>query len=501
MKAKIITKSGLRRSKKSGLLTLLFFIVVIIKVSGQNCQIPFIFYNDTIPNSIVFVDYSPNATSWLWDFGDSAVSSLQFTNHTYTTSGEYNVCLTIFDSTQSCTDTFCHTVFVGNCQPFIYVFPCENSNIVQFLMGSNGEPTNLVWDFGDGTQSNEIDPLHTYNQQGTYYVCLTSYDTVQMCTSNFCYSILVGGSNPHVILSACDGNWSSSSTWANGHIPLQTDTVIITHNVILDNNVSVLPPGILIISSTGELCGNYNLDAQFITNGSMQVNNLTSEGDCVNHAYLGTEGSYSGSGSSSWQMDGPVCIGCPSVCNPTYTCCSGHFILYPDTIPHNWIVENQAVGIAPITYLWNWGDSTTSTGATPSHIYNTAGYYNICLTITDGGGCTSTYCDSAANIYKNGNAIINVNVILSPTSIVEQVQTDKSLTIYPNPSNGQFNIINENQNKINSIEIYNTFGERIYTIRNIKQQYEIDLSSYPKGIYFVKFDNGTKIYNRKVIVQ
>ena len=79
--------------------------------------------------------------------------------------------------------------------------------------------------------------------------------------------------------------------------------------------------------------------------------------------------------------------------------CSAAFIIQPDTIPHTWIATNFALGISPITYTWDWDDgSPTSSGPTPSHIYSTPGYYNICLTITDSTGCTSTYCDSSTYI-------------------------------------------------------------------------------------------------------
>ena len=45
------------------------------------------------------------------------------------------------------------------------------------------------------------------------------------------------------------------------------------------------------------------------------------------------------------------------------------------------------------------------------------------------------------------------------------------------------------------------YGEKVYTVSNIKQQMQIDISALPKGIYFVKVYEGTKIYNQKIIVQ
>ncbi len=77
---------------------------------------------------------------------------------------------------------------------------------------------------------------------------------------------------------------------------------------------------------------------------------------------------------------------------------------------------------------------------------------------------------------------------------------DQSLTIYPNPSSGIFTISSKSQ--ITSVEIYNLFGERIYSDFNfnIKTIKAFDLSGSPKGIYFVKVQNGTKGINKKIVI-
>lgn len=47
------------------------------------------------PLEATFTDASTNTpTSWLWDFGDSATSTLQNPTHTYTAAGSYTVTLT-----------------------------------------------------------------------------------------------------------------------------------------------------------------------------------------------------------------------------------------------------------------------------------------------------------------------------------------------------------------------------------------------------------------------
>lgn len=47
-----------------------------------------------------------------------------------------------------------------------------------------------------------------------------------------------------------------------------------------------------------------------------------------------------------------------------------------------------------LTWLWDFGDYTTSTLQTPAHTYSAPGLYYVCLTITDSNTCSDTFCDS-----------------------------------------------------------------------------------------------------------
>jgi hypothetical protein len=74
-----------------------------------------------------------------------------------------------------------------------------------------------------------------------------------------------------------------------------------------------------------------------------------------------------------------------------------------------------------------------------------------------------------------------------------------SISIFPNPSEGKFQIKSSGA-EIRRLEIYDALGKRIYLNSKYRQETnEIDLSRYPKGIYFVKIFDGLKIYTEKIV--
>jgi len=78
---------------------------------------------------------------------------------------------------------------------------------------------------------------------------------------------------------------------------------------------------------------------------------------------------------------------------------------------------------------------------------------------------------------------------------------DGNITVYPNPTCGKFTISSDKP--INSVEIYNLLGERIYSDFTFNRQIskEIDLSDRCQGVYAIKIYNGKGIYNCKIVVQ
>lgn len=52
--------------------------------------------------------------------------------------------------------------------------------------------------------------------------------------------------------------------------------------------------------------------------------------------------------------------------------------------------DNASVAWTPMTYLWSFGDETTSTEEEPMHTYATPGFYSVSLTVSTDSGCIAT---------------------------------------------------------------------------------------------------------------
>lgn len=146
---------------------------------------------------------------------------------------------------------------------------------------------------------------------------------------------------------------------------------------------------------------------------------------------------------------------------------------------------NQSVDA--ISWLWNFGDGTTSTLMNSTHSYSDTGYYCTWLTAIAAFGCK----DSVSKC-------IQVNSTLTSTNVLSE---NLKFAIYPNPSaDGHLTIELVQKNLDGIIVICNTLGEIVKTITTnqaMGQVYYLDLYA---GIYFVQVKQGNISGTQKIIV-
>jgi PKD repeat protein len=126
--------------------------------------------------TVQFTDASTGSISqYGWDFGDGSSAAEQNPQHAYGQAGTYNVTLTVvgMDGTSNS-----QTQQVTVSAPVQANFSAQpNGLTVQFTDQSTGSITQYLWDFGDGQNSGEQNPQHTYQAAGTYNVTLTVTDS------------------------------------------------------------------------------------------------------------------------------------------------------------------------------------------------------------------------------------------------------------------------------------------------------------------------------------
>lgn len=127
-------------------------------------------------------DTDGEVVNWTWTFGDETQGYGEQVTHEYDDKGDFQVTLKVKDD-DGASDQLQVIVTVSNQAPSAYFTyepakPDIGEEIV-FTDASDdpdGDIMNYSWDFGDGTNSTEQNPTHTFDEEGTYSVTLTVTD-------------------------------------------------------------------------------------------------------------------------------------------------------------------------------------------------------------------------------------------------------------------------------------------------------------------------------------
>jgi PKD repeat protein len=368
-----------------------------------------------------------------------------------------------WDANCGCTGTA-----LGNCQAAFSIASNAPWTITATNQSTGVAPMTYQWWLPDGSTSTLANPSYTFNSPGVYGICLAIADG-NGCTSVSCDTVMVdslgaitvGGvvwdclqipNGPNVPGSPCtipgtiiQGTWSVFCTCDT--------TGVITYDCLGIANGPNLP-GTACIDSSGGIffTGVFDANCTCVTNGLI---------DCLG------------------QVNGPALPGTPcddgnpvtinDTWSPTCQCVGGSntpcdasfWVLQaftvdslnnPTPIPYEvWVWNLSSGGSGTYTYLWSFGDGTSSTAQFPTHTYSGNGPYLLCLTIDDGLGCTSTFCDSVSidangiynGIMAGGNDRQNgftLNVQQPLSTGVSEVNTTGSVALWPNPVTDDLNV-------------------------------------------------------------
>lgn len=297
------------------------------------------------------------------------------------------------------------------CAPFTINF----NNTSQGALG-------YLWDFGDGSTSNEVNPTHVYPQPGIYPVSLTALNE-QKCNKSDVVSADI------YVYASADAKFSAYPEACNPTVPFINETVGGTTFLWLfgdgTNSTDSLPPPhtypafglytVTLIVNPNTLCADTMVttvdvglvpEAAFVTESEpchRTVKFINQSQKAQNYKWFFGNSGTSTQASPTFNFPGPGTYPVRLIANPDSPC--------PDTLNTTITIEPPAVAafiadpanclrtISPVnqsqgtdSYLWDFGDNSPGVfQANPSHTYFASGYYQVTLIANPGGGyCADT---------------------------------------------------------------------------------------------------------------
>ncbi|MBI4648076.1 MAG: PKD domain-containing protein, partial [Bacteroidia bacterium] len=348
--------------------------------AGTNPVANFIYTSACAGQPVQFNDISnaPDAeiVSWLWNFGDASTSPAQNPEHTYSSTGSYNVNLIITDE-NNCTDDTTIAVVLNNSPSAMF-----SSNQVcfglptSFIDASSG-PSDIVawsWNFGDGGSSSLQNPAHIYNEQENFTASLVVTDE-NGCIDTVFQNVLID-SIPHVDFTFDPFCFGQETQFINNSYPTGGATIISWNWSFGDSGTSTAETPV----------HTYATAATF------------------NVTLTATDSK----GCSSIITEQVTVFPEPLADFEAVTACSGTQTVFTD--------ESTSAAGNITSWQWNFGDGNTSSQQAPTHTYSTPGTYNVQLIVSDINGCYDTIIKEVNSVFTIIADFIAVNVCQGTTT-------------------------------------------------------------------------------------
>ena len=173
--------------------------VTVSAVAGPTATFTLSTSNPVVGQSVNFTSTSTPGgypiSTYLWSFGDGATSSANPATHAYSTTGSWQVTLTVTDNHGQSATSQSQTVTVANASvPTANIAtPVPSPAVVGQTVTFNGQGStagtgrsiaSYAWDFGDGTTGVGATPTHVYNTIGNFTITLTVADNGSPALSN-----------------------------------------------------------------------------------------------------------------------------------------------------------------------------------------------------------------------------------------------------------------------------------------------------------------------------
>lgn len=411
------------------------------------------------PLAVTFTNNSTSASSYLWKYGDGAVSTQTNTSYTYInnshSSNQSFLCTLIAETTNGCKDSLMQTitVYYKPSAQFNVDTPSCSPKVLHFSNTSLGGDS-YHWDFGNSSVSTSTNPTQQYINNSTVN---ESY-TIELIasTSNNCQDTV--------------------------QVP------IVVHpkpefTIVAQPDTGCSPLVVNFPAINGVINYQWNFGDGNQSTGS-EVNNVYFNLSPADKTF-------------TVQLIASDVYGCKDTSShiiTVYTNPVAYFNVTPYTVylpsdPIHCInLSSGAVG-----YYWNFGDGGHSTQLNPDYVYHDAGQYQIYLVASNLHGCVDTF-----------NLPVFINVELETG-----IEVPNAFSPNPNGSNGGAYADTDTNNDVfhpvikgidkYEMSIYSRWGELLFVTKDIK----IGWDGYYKGqlctqdVYVWKI-NATTLDGKKI---
>ncbi|MBK9748928.1 MAG: isopeptide-forming domain-containing fimbrial protein [Chloroflexi bacterium] len=414
---------------------------------------------------MIFSDASTGSgiNDWSWDFGDGTSASGQGPHsHTYSTPGTYTASLTVRGASGSATASQQIVVFSpGSTVEANFTYQQTSALEVCFSNSSTGAITSSVWSFGDGSNSAETSPCHTYAALGQYTVSLSvTGEGGQTSTASRTVTLLPQTEPPNAAFTpdrttiAPGGTirFSDQSTgiirsWAwdfadgitsnERHPSHQYSTIgtyIVTLTVSGPGGFDQVTATITVAPETVLTCS-FNAPSRVFAGEQVTLRNTSrvSPGSFsgftwfVNGETAATTTDFTTSfgeaGSYTVRLVGLTLDGQTCQSERTVTVLPSNGVIADFTGTRNVIVgaeiclRDRSRGTI-LSRSWDFGDGTSSAETDPCHSFGSSGRYSVKLTVNGEGGATDSRARTV-NVYDAPTLTASANPVngVAPLSV------------------------------------------------------------------------------------
>lgn len=303
-----------------------------------------------IPFTTQFNSQSTGATSWQWTFGDGTTANTQHPSHIYNAFGEYDVTLNVANNF-GCEASTTMVDYIRIEEPLMRIDASQIEGCIPMnttfspTMLAGGPITAYSWDLGDGTTSTSPNPSHTYTTEGVFTVRLTA--------------TIAGGCQVVAQMTVRAGEIPVVNFDANPKAPCASEPVTFTN--LSDPNGTewewYLPDDGAVLY--GENPPAHYFQQTGLHDVTLMVSNYGCRRTLTKTDFI--------------TIYPPVArYNVSHDCNDRYT------------VQFNDLSDFGDDPTTPRSWLWEFGDGTTSTDQSPSHTFAATGEYVVRLYVSNG---------------------------------------------------------------------------------------------------------------------